>query len=584
MPSHDSRPWSLPRPLLATVCLVTCGVGNFGFADPPAQAVRMNTVGFRPLSPKLAIVAGVPTAGKFVIRESGSGREVLSGSLVPHRSQETPDGTLWLADFSSVQQAGNYLLEVEGLDTAAPELQVADEIYNRPFYASVRALYLLRCGTAVHAYWNGDEFSHEACHLDDASLAHADAGQERQHQDGTGGWHDAGDYNKYTVNGAFTAGMMLRAWEDFRDRLEPLRLDLPESDNEIPDYLDEIRWELEWLLKMQAEDGRVYHKLSTLDFGGFVLPEHETAERFFSPWSSAGTADLVAVLAQASRVYREFDISFADRCLAAAKKSGRLLQEQPANHPPDLSAFNTGPYDSPDEDDRLWAAAELWETTGDPIYLEELERRIASSLNDDQRVGPVMKPDWDWQNVSNLGLVSYLKSARPGRDPELVGRLREDAIQAANSIVNASQGHPYRRPLGDTYYWGCNGTVARQAILLHLASQLTGDQKYPATILQAINHLFGQNPFGRSYVTGVGQHPPLFPHDRRSGGDDVAAPWPGYLVGGPWPKATDWYDVEEDYRTNEVAINWNGALIYALAGFVEPDQPLTTATPKSVKE
>ena len=90
-------------------------------------------------------------------------------------------------------------------------------------------------------------------------------------------------------------------------------------------------------------------------------------------------------------------------------------------------------------------------------------------------------------------------------------------------------------------------------------------------MLDALNHLFGRNLFGRSYVTGVGRRPPMFPHDRRSGGDDVAAPWPGYLVGGPWPKPSDWYDVEEDYRTNEIAINWNGALIYALAAFVEPE-------------
>jgi endoglucanase len=64
----------------------------------------------------------------------------------------------------------------------------------------------------------------------------------------------------------------------------------------------------------------------------------------------------------------------------------------------------------------------------------------------------------------------------------------------------------------------------------------------------------------------------MFPHDRRSGGDQNAAPWPGYLVGGPWPTAIDWHDVQDDYETNEVAINWNGALIFALAAFVEPDK------------
>ena len=89
-------------------------------------------------------------------------------------------------------------------------------------------------------------------------------------------------------------------------------------------------------------------------------------------------------------------------------------------------------------------------------------------------------------------------------------------------------------------------------------------------MLDAINYLFGRNPYGRSFVTGLGHRPPLHPHDRRHGGDKVDPPWPGYLVGGAWPKETSWSDSEADYRTNEIAINWNGALIYALAAFVEP--------------
>jgi endoglucanase len=70
-------------------------------------------------------------------------------------------------------------------------------------------------------------------------------------------------------------------------------------------------------------------------------------------------------------------------------------------------------------------------------------------------------------------------------------------------------------------------------------------------------------------VTGLGFEPPMRPHDRRSGADRIDAPWPGYLVGGPNPRARDWHDVEEEYRTNEIAINWNGALLYALAAFLQ---------------
>jgi endoglucanase len=178
--------------------------------------------------------------------------------------------------------------------------------------------------------------------------------------------------------------------------------------------------------------------------------------------------------------------------------------------------------------------------------------------------------NWDWATVRNLGLITYLLSERPGRDSAILARLRDDAMRSAEAIVEAANRHPYGRTLGSTYYWGCNGTVARQTMNLHVAQLLTGEPKYRAAMLDAINHLLGRNPFGRSYITGLGARPPMHPHDRRSVADEIMSPWPGYLVGGPWPKSTDWYDDYEDYRTNEIAINWNGALIYALAAFVEP--------------
>ncbi|MBN1561919.1 glycoside hydrolase family 9 protein, partial [candidate division KSB1 bacterium] len=79
----------------------------------------------------------------------------------------------------------------------------------------------------------------------------------------------------------------------------------------------------------------------------------------------------------------------------------------------------------------------------------------------------------------------------------------------------------------------------------------------------------GRNYYNRSFVTGLGLNPPMYPHDRRSGADDVAAPWPGYIVGGGH-SATGWVDEQGSFATNEIAINWQGALIYALAGFIEP--------------
>lgn len=143
-------------------------------------------------------------------------------------------------------------------------------------------------------------------------------------------------------------------------------------------------------------------------------------------------------------------------------------------------------------------------------------------------------------------------------------------LATADTLVAKAKQDVYGRPLGGRYYWGCNGTVARQVLNLQVANRVSPNPEYVNTALDAVAHLFGRNYYGRSYVTGLGRQPPMNPHDRRSGADGIEAPWPGYLVGGG-QSATKWNDTQADYRTNEIAINWQGALVYALAGFVSGD-------------
>jgi endoglucanase len=539
--------------------------GDGPTSDRHTAHIAFNTVGYLPQANKCATILG--GGSELVVRDASSNREVLRVKLRQFGESSAPSRNM-LADFSELRREGNYRLAVPGLGESS-EFRVGPDLFNWPFYCAVRAMYLCRCGCPVHSEFAGHTFRHDACHTDDAYLDYVES-VTGERKDFTGGWHDAGDYNKYTVNGAFTAAMMLQAWEDFYERLKPLDFDIPESTNTVPDYLDEVRWELNWLLKMQAADGRVYHKISALNFCGFILPDRETAKRYVSPWGSAATAEFAAIMAQAARVYRPFDSAYADRCLSAARKSYDFLLAHPEDHHPDLSAFSTGAYVFGDVGDRLWMAGELWETTGEAMYLQDLEGRIKSYREKKKKGATLIDGNWDWNSVRNLGLFTYLLSKRPGRDARLIDELGRDAVRVADDITEATMRDAYGRTLGSAYFWGCNGTELRLAINLHVAQALTGDKKYEAAILDGINHVFGRNIHGRSYVTGLGYRPPLFPHDRRSGGLGGSAPWPGYVIGGAWPNAADWRDDRDDYKTNEIAINWNGALIYALAGFVEP--------------
>jgi endoglucanase len=293
------------------------------------------------------------------------------------------------------------------------------------------------------------------------------------------------------------------------------------------------------------------------------------------------------MMAGAARHFRPYDPQYADRCLAAAKKGYAYLATHPDYQRPSQAGFSTVGYDSSDWGARLWAAAEIWETTGDAAALADFESRAQSPEPTRQRWRRNRADDgeppqtrsqyevdenWDWGNPKNLGLIVYLESTRPGRDPALVAKVRAGLLATADRIVDVAKAHGYARPLGNRYFWGCNGTVARQVVVLESARRQDAKPEYRNTALDALNHLFGRNVDGRSYVTGLGDRPPMHPHDRRAGAENVDAPWPGYLVGGPNPTAVDWRDDQDDYRTNEIAINWNGALIYALAAMLPSER------------
>jgi len=534
------------------------------WAAQESLQIRLNTLGYLPAREKKATIT-VPCTNFTVVRLKDDAKVFDSKVAGPVANSDTRE-QLYTADFSGLKEEGVYQLDVPGVGRSAP-FRVAADVYREPFYTVMRGFYLWRCGTAVSGTHNGQTFAHGPCHTNDAWLDFVTG--EHVRKEGTKGWHDAGDYNKYVVNAGVTVGALFRAWEDFGPQIQKVTLDIPESGGKLPDFLAEMKWEMDWLLTMQATDGSVYHKLTTRRFCGFIMPESETTNRYFTPWGSEATADFVGMMAQAARIFRPYDPALADGYLQAAQKSYGFLKAHLEYHPADQNGFSTGTYEVNDPNrrldntpnNRLWAAAELWETTGEPEILNDLESRI-------EAVNGHWNRDFDWDEVKNLGLLTYVLSKRSGRDEALVKLVRSNLIAAADGIVQTRNSHGYARPLGSRYYWGCNGGVARQTLILQAAYRLSPKAEYRDTCLDALNHLFGRNYYGRSFVTGLGFQPPMHPHDRRSGADAVVDPWPGYLVGGSNPGATNWHDVQADYRTNEIAINWNAALVYALAAFL----------------
>jgi endoglucanase len=551
------------------------------FAGTSAN-VRMNSVGFLPSADKRASIYNAG-AGNFNIRRSGDNSIAFTAALSASALNADTNQQLRQADFSALTENGSFYLECSV--GQGPVFRIGPDVYNDSFWLMVMGLHGHRCGMAVSYTWKGQSFGHGACHLNDGDLNFVGGGAK----DGTQGWHDAGDYGKYTVNLAFTAGHLLQAWEWHSPVLSQWQFPLPDAGGPIPDYLQELQWGVDWLLKMQRNDGAAYHKLTLQNFEGTVMPEADNGTRYFAPHSSAATADLVAVLSMAARIYQPYDPAYAAQCQAAADLGWAWLQANPGEVLADLSGFGTGNYQEAgtDSDHRAWAEAEYWQTTGNAAALAAFEARMAGDAD-------LVSRYWDWgefngpgaygkRGPKNFGIFSYLLSSRPGRNAARVNELRTDLLAEADAMVAVRNAHGYGRPLGGVYHWGSNGTVARQAMLLDAANQISPNTAYVNTALDAIGHLYGRNHYARSFVTGDGSNPPLYPHARQSMADGIADPVPGHLVGGPGGQgqtATEWQDDEGDWFTNEIAINWDAALIAALARFVTVPPPATpTPTP-----
>ena len=550
-----------------------------------SEAIKVDQVGYLPTRPKIALVTDTRATGAFRVRRR-DGSEVAGGALGPAVSDPDTGDTVRVADFSSLSEEGAFTLDVAGVGVS-DEFEVRADVYRDAFVLAARSFYGQRCGTAVDL---GRGYAHAACHTSGTrtpdALFHSSSGSTGA-IDGAGGWHDAGDYGKYVVNSGIATGELLWTYELFPERLGAISLGIPESANGIPDLLDEARWNLRWMLKMQDADGGVWHKLTSERFGGFVMPEGDDAGPRYvigtgsAPYkSSCATADFAAVLAIAARLFRPFDPEFARTALAAADNAWRWLERNPSVVFRNCCGVQTGEYgDASCDDEHLWAAAELLRTTGAAEYDAYFKAHYTAA-------GPVLGTGPpSWPDVGSLALFTYAL-ARPGAaDDPIRARIRTDVAAAAGSIVERTRSNPYRQSLrASEYVWGSNGVVANYGVALVLAHALQPDPAYLDAAAENLHYLLGRNTFALSWVTQVGDRPFRHPHHRPSGGDGNAEPWPGLLSGGPnryggdpvidalpaSPPARRYRDDQGSYASNENAINWNAPLVLLMASLL-PD-------------
>lgn len=565
--------------------------------------IRVNQVGYYPNGPKFAVIlrkGETPLKWELI---NGEGNTVLSGETEPLGFDSTSYDYLHRIDFSEFNDSGKGFVLKVGNAESFP-FDIGEDIYQQLKTDALHYYYYSRIGIPLEEEYAGEQWVRNAFYTSDSSVtpfAGTDATgnywPERDYTINAGrGWMDAGDYGKYVVNGGIAAWTLLNLYERNPENFVDGSMKIPESGNGIPDILDEIRWEMDFLLGMQVPDeqtdaGMVHHKLHELYWSPlpYVAPEISEDRYVYQP-STAATLNMAAAAAMFSRLIAPYDEEYAEKCLKAAEKAWQAANDNPVFTYGDIPGGGGGNYDDAGVyDEFLWAAAELFSTTGETEYRKVIE----NSINTKRPIKILLDPNgpMSWNSVGGLGMLSLFTSEN-NLDKKTLENIKNRIVESADLYIRQLNLKKYALPMVD-YYWGSNSQVLNKMIIMGYAYDITDNKMYLDAMSTSMDYILGCNALCKSFISGYGENPLTYPHHRWWGNDPSMglppAP-PGVIAGGPNQDPPDgdtgvsyfvdkvspakrYADDAKSYSTNEVAINWNAPLVWVTAFMDEKNNP-----------
>ena len=540
-----------------------------------ANEIVVNQVGYLPARSKVAFWVNSETTTKQVeLINTSTNKSVHTFKAArKHKDAQTGD-YLQELDFSSFKKEGKYLLKAGNIKSF-PFL-IGNKVYQSPLRLLLRSYYLQRCGIAIFDAETG--LNHASCHIDDGVVKHSDIAYEaNDNKQSAGGWHDAGDNGKYIATTAVTVGRILSLYEESPELFTNFLLSIPESGNTLPDVLDEMQVGLDWMLTMQRSDGAVYRKLSGESWPVGLSPDQDKQTRYIYGISSPETAKAAAAWAMAARIYKPYLPKQAAQYLKAARKSWAYLKtvgkqvfeyhqgDDQGSGPYRPNKTDAEPALTYDWDDRLWAAMELFITTGEKPFEHYVDKTLPNApLN-----------IFEWKDPSGMAFSHALFHPALLTQTEWHQLANQKVMAHAKKLLNNIAASGYRIA-NNKFLWGSNKMTVEEGIVLLYAYRLSQDSTYLDAAISQLDYIFGSNHFNLPFVTGVGENPAKsISHLYLSAVKTTLA---GLLVGGPNSLAQaniapknkgplSYIDDSRSYATNEYAIDYNASLI-ALIGMV----------------
>lgn len=537
-----------------------------GLAQTYSDNIKVDQFGYVPRVTKIAVISQpqegfnapssfVPGSNYQVVRRSDS-EVVYTGEIQEWNNglvhQQSGDKVWWF-DFSEFQEEGLYYIVDPFNNVRSHPFRIASNVYSGVLKHAVRFFYYQRCGISKETPFAEGPWIDGACHIhggqDVECYPVTDKTNESLRKDLSGGWHDAGDYNKYTNFTNSAVHQLLDAYEQnpsaFADNLE-----IPESGNGIPDVLDEIKWELDWLLKMQLDNGSALMKVSVTEHQSGSPPSTDRAKRYYGEASASSTITVAGIFAHASIVFSEFSQfePYADTLLARAEHAWNWLQNNPGYSNYDNTGFKSAnpEHSEYDQDaNKASAAVYLYAATNDTVYRNHFDGFYKNFHS--LQWGYWYPYESHYQDA--MLYYTNLENATPSVVDEILHSV-ETSVKTNNELLPAyiNNTDAYRAYLkDDDYVWGSNSVKLRKGSIYQnmiLYQQGSNIQLYNDVSSGFLHYIHGVNPVGIAMLTnmyGAGAERPANEMYHGWFGDGTAfdnaikseyGPAPGYVTGG----------------------------------------------------
>ncbi len=607
--------------LLTLFCLFTMSTI---FAQAETDFIHIDQFGYRLNDEKIAVISD-PQIGynsnesfapgtSYQVRKI-DGTTVFTGNITQWHNGETDTlsgDKAWHFDFSSINTPGDYYIYDATNNVKSYTFKIADDIYQNVLDQALRAFYYQRCGTTKASPYAQTPWTDTDCHLgtlqDLTSRSILDKDNAATEKDLSGGWHDAGDYNKYVNFCLAPVHDLLAAYEEL-PTIWGDNLNIPESGNGIPDILDEIKWELDWLLKMQLADGSVIMKISVDLYQQASPPSTDAAARYYSPTASSATRTACSIYAHAAIVYQSIGMTaYANLLKSKAELAWTWLQNNPATSTYDNAGFGSAnPEVSAYEQEAtlFTAAVYLFELTGEATYQTYVDAHYTD----------IHALQWNFwypfETVFQDALLYYAASANA------TNAVKNAILNSFKSSVKTNNvelfpayqafSSPYRAYLKESaYVWGSNRVKANSALLYYNVITHKADPAMDVTYEKAaenyVHYLHGVNPQNLVYLSNMNNHgaskscQEIYHVWFADGSPLDANPAPGFVPGGPNPNFDPTTDVtisppegqpaeksykdwntsypENSWEITEPANGYQASYVKMLSKFVQPSSPL----------